>query len=156
MNSPHDIVHMYPTPPLLSRSDPSAQPEFERRQHTPERSALRTKHQPNPDVHRADACFGRNPAGVLPLAANLGQKSLPTRALFAQKFVAAIPVEPDRRCTYEHGRLDLGLGQRRREVPRSLYAALADRLFLFLGPATHNALPSQVDYRIEPRHLRWR
>ena len=83
MNSPHNIVHVNPAPPLLPRSNPAAQPQLERLQHIRERSALRRQHQPNPDVYRADACLGRNPAGVLPLAANFGQKSQPCRTLFA-------------------------------------------------------------------------
>src|SRR5580704_1766480 len=155
MNSSDDIVHMNPAPPLLPRSDATAQPQPEWPQHVRECPARGAQHQPNPHVHRADAGLGCNPAGVFPLAADLGQESVPSWTLFPQDFVAATPVEPDRRGAHQYPRLDLRLRQRRRKITSSLHPTLADRLLLRFGPAPDYALASEMDHRIEPRYRSW-
>src|ERR1035438_315715 len=84
MNAAYDVIHVNPAHPLLSRSESSAEPQFEGSQHFSERATFWTENHANPHVHRANARSRGDPAGLLPLAANLGQKAAPHWALFSQ------------------------------------------------------------------------
>jgi len=156
MNSPHDVVHMNPTPPLHAGAKTPTQSQLERGQHFRERTALGAQNQPNADIYRANPSFRAYPADLFPLAANLRQETPPACTLFVQNLIAPIPIEPDCRSTNKH--LWLGLRPRQRGSQASCppHAALADCLLLRCRPAADNTFTGKMNHGPKAGHRGWR
>ena len=150
---PHDAHHVVEGDPahvLVAGPQHAAHPQLERQQHLRQGAAGRAEHDPNPQVHHADArVAGRRRRGF-PAPGHLRQETGPRRRRFVEQRVSAVTVETDGRRRNQHPRRRVQGGQRLAEAARAVNAAVTDARLAGRRPTpAGNVLPRQVHHGID-------
>ncbi len=146
-----------PAPPLASAAQPSGHSKAERGKHLGQRAAVAVQHQRGAHLGHPNPGHRRRLRRVLPVAADLGQKSQSRLALLHQFFVAAAAVIADGRAADQRPRsaaCQECLRRRPGEVGRSLDPAAADFRLGFLCPQGRHRPSRQMHDHVKPGNPR--
>ena len=131
----HQVVPFDPAHelPALSHDPSKADPEW--CEHPFERPAIAAENDADPQVDDPDTGLGGGSGCRLPGLADVGQEPLTRRRGLGQLLVPAVAVVADGRRRHEHVRLRIELGDRLRDEPCAIDAALANPVFHRSAPA---------------------
>lgn len=92
VNSAKHVIKGNPTHVLLPGADHTTSPQLERHEHFGEGPTRRAEYQAKAELHDTDAALHCRRCRRLPGAADLGEKTVPRRARFAQQLCATVAV----------------------------------------------------------------
>ena len=147
---PYQIVEQDPAQILAPAPHDAPQTESKRQQHPCQSPALRRQHHSDTQIDHTNAALARGRSGLLPGAADLGQKALARFTLLVDPYLSAVPVVAHRRGSDQHawGRIQAGQFLGQEACPA--HAALANHTLALRAPAAlRYAGPRQVNDGID-------
>src|ERR1700722_6049609 len=104
LDDPDEVVQMNPRHPLPSIAEHRCAAEAGCERQRLQYPAFLTEHESDPQSAYPHLQGFRPNCGGLPLLTKLGQKARALAAVLLQELAAALAVEADRGCIYQHGR----------------------------------------------------